>query len=107
MPHFASIAAPLTDPTKNKYSNHGHWTPECVTAFTKLKVLIMNESEFCKALTWLRSGVRFLFQVHASDLDLGAVLLQGEGEDQKLVIFLKNCSQGKLDTLLLKTSSLP
>ncbi len=83
IPHFASLATPLTDLTKKSPSKF-HWTVECEGAFTALKDMLCQEAVL-QGPDFLK---RFLVQVDASDVGLGAVLAQGESGSERPVLFL-------------------
>ena len=60
------------------------WTPECEAAFKDLKDCLCNEPVLqCPDLSR-----PFVVQTDASGVGLGAVLLQGEGEDQRPVQYI-------------------
>ena len=72
IPHFATLAAPITDLTKNSAPNKVVWNMELQYAFDKLKCLITQEP-ILKIPDFDR---KFFLQTDASDLGVGAVLLQ-------------------------------
>ena len=83
VPHFATLATPITNLTQKTYSSHLSWTEECEEAFDKLKELlcqdyVLQSPDFTK---------KFLVQV-ASDVGLGVVLAQGEPGEEKPILFL-------------------
>eukprot|EP00731_Ephydatia_muelleri_P025636 Em0017g719a len=76
IPDYASIAAPLTDLTKNAAPNQVVWTDRCEGSFQKLKSLLCREPvlrspDFTK---------EFVLQTDASDVGVGAVLSQLDEE---------------------------
>uniref|UniRef100_A0A1X7TVH1 Reverse transcriptase domain-containing protein n=1 Tax=Amphimedon queenslandica TaxID=400682 RepID=A0A1X7TVH1_AMPQE len=82
IPHFASVAAPLSDLTKKNLKVF-NWTGECDQAFTKLKKLL------CEAPV-LRSpnlNKEMILQTDASNRGVGAVLSQidNDGVEHPLV----------------------
>ncbi|RXN24948.1 hypothetical protein ROHU_005997 [Labeo rohita] len=81
IPHFASLATPLTDLTKK---SPFFWTNECEEAFNSLKDLLCQEP----VLQSPNFSKRFIVQVDASDVGLGAVLVQGKGDEERPVLFL-------------------
>lgn len=83
IPHFASLATPLTDLTKKSPAKFC-WTSECEEAFNSLKDLLCHEP----VLQSPNFSERFIVQVDASDVGLGAVLAQGEADDERPVLFL-------------------
>ena len=85
IPDYASIAAPLTDLTKNAAPNQVVWTDRCKGSFQKLKSLLCREPvlhspDFTK---------EFIQQTDASDVGLGAVLsqLDEEGADHPVAYY--------------------
>ncbi|KAL1274173.1 hypothetical protein QQF64_026987 [Cirrhinus molitorella] len=77
------LASPLTNCTK-KSPKKFCWTEECEEAFKSLKNSLCQEPV-------LRSpdfSKRFIVQVDASDVGLGAILAQGEASEEKPVLFL-------------------
>lgn len=83
VPHFASLATPLTDLTKKSPAKFC-WTNECEEAFNSLKDLLCHEP----VLQSPNFSKKFIVQVDASDVGLGAVLVQGEACDERPVLFL-------------------
>lgn len=73
IPHFATVAAQLTDLTK-KSTTKLSWNDECECAFLTIK------RQFCQdpVLKSLDFTKRFHVQADASNVGLGAVLAQGE-----------------------------
>ena len=85
IPDYASIAAPLTDLTKNAAPNQVVWTDRCEGSFQKLKSLLCREPvlrspDFTK---------EFVLQTDASDVGVGAVLsqLDEEGADHPVAYY--------------------
>lgn len=84
VPNFASRAAVLTDLTRKSSPIRVKWTPECEQAFQDLKFCL------CKSPV-LQSpdfDLPFVVQTDASEIGLGAVLLQGEGPDRHPVQYI-------------------
>ncbi|XP_027865809.1 uncharacterized protein LOC114140258 [Xiphophorus couchianus] len=83
IPHFSTLAAPLTELTKRSTSKI-MWKEDCEHAFQSLKKLI------CQApvLQSPNFSEPFIVQVDASNVGLGAVLAQGEAGEEKPVLFL-------------------
>ena len=73
---YAAIAAPLTDLTRKSEPNQVVWTPECATAFDRLKNSLCS-SPVLKSPEWNKT---FVLQTDASGRGVGAVLSQN-GED--------------------------
>ena len=85
IPDYASIAAPLTDLTKNAAPNQVVWTDRCEGSFQKLKSLLCREPvlhspDFTK---------EFVLQTDASDVGVGAVpsQLDEEGADHPVAYY--------------------
>lgn len=84
IPNFASRAAPLTDLTKKSGSSKVKWTPECEQAFQDLKSCLCKDP----VLQSPNFDLPFVVQTHASELRLGVVLLQREGENRRPVQYI-------------------
>lgn len=72
VPHFASVAAPLTDLTKKGSPNTLEWGPAQQNAFVSLRKVIASEPVLC--LPDYSKG--FLLQTDACNEGIGALLLQ-------------------------------
>lgn len=70
IPHYAALASPLTDLTRNSQPNKVVWSSECARAFDNLKT-ILKSPEFDK---------KFVLQTDASDRGVGAVLSQVDND---------------------------
>ncbi|KAK7930573.1 hypothetical protein WMY93_006968 [Mugilogobius chulae] len=84
VPQFATIATPLTALTAKNQKNPVNWTEECEAAFQTLK-------EFLCSAPVLRSPdftKRFLVQVDASAVGVGAVLAQGNSGEERPILYL-------------------
>lgn len=73
IPHYATLATPLTDLTRGKGNKNIDWTPACQLAFTKIKAMLCVE---------LVLQAPDFTQPNASGVSLGAVLAQGQGTDE-------------------------
>lgn len=75
VPNFADISAPLTDlvSPKRKFV----WTEECQDSFVKIRALLTN-SPILKSPQFSKP---FILHIDASDVGVGAVLLQYSDED--------------------------
>lgn len=82
--NFASIAAPLTDLLDKTVRNPIPWTGSCETAFNTLKEKMCSSP----VLQSPDFSQRFLVQVDASAIGLGAVLAQGCEGERKIVVYL-------------------
>ena len=78
VPGFASIAAPLRALTKKNAVFT--WTPECQTAFDRLKDLLVT----APVLAFPRFGpdAEFTLETDASGVGLGAILSQKQQDDE-------------------------
>ncbi|XP_078246874.1 uncharacterized protein LOC144588278 [Pogona vitticeps] len=79
IPDFSNLAAPLTELTRKREPVKVKWTPECQKAFDALKAKIVD-APILKSPDFNKP---FVLQTDASELGLGAVLLQ-QGEDGNL-----------------------
>ena len=108
---YAKVAKPLNALVSGEIANHKkalvEWTDECQAAFDKLNELCTNTP----ILAYADYKKPFELQMDASDLGLGAVLYQKDGEGQKRVIAYasrslsnteKNYPAHKLEFLALK-----
>lgn len=84
IPDFSSRAAVLTDLTCKNAPNKVRWTEACEQAFQDLKGCMCREP----VLQSPDFDLPFVVQTDASGVGLGAVLLQGEGEDCKPIQFI-------------------
>ena len=72
IPHYAQIAAALTDLTRKEASNRVNWTPGCQQAFDELKRILCS-SAVLRSPDFTRP---FILQTDASNRGVGAVLSQ-------------------------------
>ena len=72
IPHFSSVAAPLTDLTKKAGPDPVEWTTDCTQAFRRLKELICTGP----VLVAPDYAKTFILQTDASQRGIGAVLSQ-------------------------------
>ncbi|XP_065407431.1 uncharacterized protein LOC135972648 [Chrysemys picta bellii] len=84
VPDFASIAAPLSDLTKNSQPRQVQWTTQCERAFNTLKERLTQEPvlrhpDFTK---------EFILQTDASEVGLGAELSQEVDGEEHPVLYL-------------------
>lgn len=84
IPNFSSKAAVLTELIKKTSPNKVRWTKDCENAFQLLKEALCKDP----VLQSPDFNQPFLVQTDASGLGLGAVLLQGEGETRKPVLYI-------------------
>lgn len=84
VPDFARRAAALTDLTRKSGTTKIPWGPEQEQAFLDLKGALCHDP----VLQSPDFNQQFTVQTDASGVGLGAVLLQGEGEQQKPVVYI-------------------
>lgn len=84
IPNFSSRAACLTDLTRKASPNKVVWTSECEAAFRDLQESMCHRP----VLQSPDFSLPFTVQTDASGIGLGAVLLQGEGEDKMPVQYV-------------------
>ena len=72
IPHFSSVAAPLTDLTKKAGPDPVEWSTDCTQAFRRLKELLCT----CPVLLAPDYAKTFILQTDASQRGIGAVLSQ-------------------------------
>ena len=84
VPQFATLAAPLTALTAKNQRNPVIWTEDCEKAFNTLKTHLCS-SPVLKSPDFSK---RFLVQVDASAVGLGAVLAQGDHGEERPVLYL-------------------
>ncbi|XP_076449507.1 uncharacterized protein LOC143285940 [Babylonia areolata] len=75
VPQFAEIALPLTDKTKNREPSKISWDEKCERAFSRLKGVLCSRPVCC--LPDLTKP--FILRTDASDVGVGAMLLQDQG----------------------------
>ena len=81
VPNFATVAKPLTDATKKHLPNTVSWNPELQSSFDQLKSMLTSQP-VCILPDMQK---KFVLRTDASDYGLGAVLLQEQGGDLKMV----------------------
>ncbi|KAK7092164.1 hypothetical protein V1264_009758 [Littorina saxatilis] len=83
VPNFAAIALPLTELTRKICANKVQWTELCEESFNSLRQILSQQPVIC--LPDLSQP--FVLQTDASDIGLGAVLLQESDGELKPVSF--------------------
>ena len=84
VPDFATRAAPLSDLTRKSGSSRVQWGADQEGAFNDLKGALCHDP----VLQSPDFNKPFTVQTDASGIGLGAVLLQGEGTDQRPVAYI-------------------
>lgn len=82
IPNFATITAPITELTKKKRTQI-EWNQEAQEALVRIKVALTS----APVLANPNYEKPFIIQADASDAGMGAVLVQGEGEDERVVAY--------------------
>ena len=96
IPDFATIVAPLTDLLK-KSRNRFEWTADAEEAFKKIKALLTSEP----ILSCPDYSKPFYIQCDAFDSGIGGILVQGDGEEEKIIAYMSqklNSAQRKYQT---------
>lgn len=81
--NFAEITAPLTELLKTSKNKSFSWTAESENAMTLLKESLTK----APVLANPDYEQKFVIQADASDIGIGAVLVQGEGEEERVVAY--------------------
>uniref|UniRef100_A0A669DR80 Reverse transcriptase/retrotransposon-derived protein RNase H-like domain-containing protein n=1 Tax=Oreochromis niloticus TaxID=8128 RepID=A0A669DR80_ORENI len=84
VPQFATIAGPLTALTSKHQRNPVTWTTECENVCNMLKTYLCRTP----VLRSLDFSKKFMVQVNASTIGLGAVLARGDPGEEYLVLYL-------------------
>ena len=84
IPRLSTISAPLTDLTRKDLPNKVKWTESCEMAFNTLKDLLCKEP-ILKSPDFEQP---FVVQTDASDVGIGAALLQGEAGNLLPVVYI-------------------
>ena len=72
VPNFAEVSAPLTDMTKKGQPDKLKWSSKCVSSFNELKTALIKKP----ILALPDCNQPFVLRTDASDIGIGAVLLQ-------------------------------
>lgn len=83
IPNFATITAPITNLVKKKSCTKIEWTSEAQDALDQIKVVLTS----APILANPNYDQPFIIQTDASDTGMGAILVQGEGEEERVVAF--------------------
>ena len=84
IPNFSARAAVLTNLTRKSSANKLVWTEECEQAFQDLKGSLCHSP----ILQSPNFDLPFIVQTDASGLGLGAVLLQGEEDEWRPILYI-------------------
>src|SRR5882724_614192 len=85
VPNFASIVRPLTALTKK--NRRFDWSPECQSAFMRIKEELTKD----RVLAHFDPGLSTELRCDASDVGLGAILVQLHGENWRIVCCAGRC----------------
>lgn len=84
IPNFSTIVAPMLDLIKGRQKKKNlKWNNAAELSFQELKRLLVSSP----ILASPDFTQQFIIQCDASDVGLGAVLLQGEGENEKVIAY--------------------
>jgi hypothetical protein len=81
VPHFSTIASPLTALTRKLQAFN--WTDECERSFRRLKSALMSSP----ILAYPQAGLTFILDTDASDSGIGAVLSQVHNGNERVVAY--------------------
>jgi hypothetical protein len=84
VPSLSTVMGPLTDLTKGTKKGKIQWTEEADVAFQRTKEAILNATE----LAWINETDQLILYTDASDVGIGAVLVQVQDEVEKPIRFL-------------------
>lgn len=84
IPNFASVSGSITDLLKGKPTKKFVWTSEAESAFNDLKLALIS-APVLKTPDFTKP---FIIQTDASDRGVGAVLVQGEGENEGVINYM-------------------
>ena len=84
VPHFSTIAEPLTELTKSRNPDKVKWTDDCEVVFCKLKEILVAPP----VLKVVEPDKPYILQTDASELGLGAVLSQLKDGEEHPVAFV-------------------
>ena len=84
IPHFATIAGPLHDMTKNSHPHHVLWSAEADEAFATLQKALCTEP----VLSTPNFGDTFVVHADASGSGVGAVMSQVRGGEEHPVTYI-------------------
>lgn len=83
IPKFSTIASPLTDMLKKSKSKFV-WSDQAEEAFQSLKKILVSQPVLANP----DYAKRFFIQSDASDTGVGAVLVQGEMEEERVIAYM-------------------
>lgn len=82
--NYSDLVAPMSNLTKKENSKKFVWTSEADEALIKLKSVLVS----APILRSPNFEQPFSIQTDASDVGIGAVLTQGEGEDERVIAYM-------------------
>lgn len=83
IPNFATVTAPITELLK-KSPRKFDWTPEANVAFERVKEILVSEP----VLACPDYSKKFIIQCDASNSGIGGILVQGEGDDERVIAYM-------------------
>lgn len=82
--NFSELVAPMTNLMKKENSKKFVWTSEADEALIKLKSVLVSAPILCSP----KFNQPFSIQTDASDVGIGAVLTQGEGDEERVIAYM-------------------
>lgn len=84
IPKFSTVVAPILELIKGRHKRQSiKWNDKAETSFHELKRLLVS----APILATPDFNQTFIIQCDASDVGLGAILLQGEGDNEKVIAY--------------------
>lgn len=83
IPEFASMTAPISELLK-KSRGKFVWSPEANRAFEQIRSALVTEP----VLSCPDYSKRFIIQCDASDVGIGGILVQGEGDEERIIAYM-------------------
>lgn len=82
IPNFASVTAPISNMLK-KGQTKVEWSTQAQEALNKIKEILTSSPVLANP----NYDAPFIIQTDASDVGMGAILVQGEGDDEKVIAY--------------------
>lgn len=84
IPDFATIVSPITDLLKKIHANKFKWTEAADKSFNLLKTVLIS----APVLSTPDFTIPFVIHCDASDAGVGAVLVQGSGDSERVIAYM-------------------